>query len=124
MSNLPPALAARLAKRGLINKNNNQTELNVNQVKLNHDHEEVIAENYDDTPNKQEIIKYKNIDTVPGCPNKYNIFHNCTNYCAKKYSDISEEPSKSVRRKFVQLLKQYPLKDSIWQQVYEPGLLV
>nr|XP_027198142.1 polyglutamine-binding protein 1-like [Dermatophagoides pteronyssinus] len=111
MSKLPPALAARLAKRGLLEK----------PLPSTIEHEEVIAEDYDETP-KQEFIQLKTIDTVIGCPNKYNIYHNCTSFCAKKYADVRIEPNKRIRKIFAKLLKKYPLKDSVWEQVYEPGL--
>ena len=89
--------------------------------------EEVIAEDYDDF-SKPEPSFYlptfdsKICDTVSGCPNKYNIFHNCTGYCSKRYSDVPETPSKLVKKKFERLLKKYPLGESLWEQVYEPGL--
>ncbi|KPL98661.1 hypothetical protein QR98_0003670 [Sarcoptes scabiei] len=118
MSKLPPALAARLAKRGLIK---NETDKPKQSEVL---HEEVIAEDYDDSDtNKFEILESKPLcETVIGCPNKSNIYHNCTDYCAKKYADVSLKPTKILRRQFQILLERFPLKDSVWEQIYEPGL--
>ncbi|KAH9398155.1 Polyglutamine-binding protein 1, partial [Tyrophagus putrescentiae] len=92
-----------------------------------HEEEEVIAEDYDDVSkpdSKANVPQFdvKICNTVPGCPNKYNIYHNCTGYCATKYADVPLEPSKMIRKKFERLLKKYPLTDSAWEQVYEPGL--
>ncbi|KAJ6220411.1 hypothetical protein RDWZM_006223 [Blomia tropicalis] len=119
---LPPALAARLAKRGLINNQNEPKSA----AKIE-DHEEVIAEDYDDV-NKPESLNFplqfdcKIRETVPGCPNKYNIYHNCTGYCSYRYGDVPEEPTKSLKRTFSRMLKKYPINESIWEQVYDCGL--
>ncbi|OTF77723.1 hypothetical protein BLA29_007438, partial [Euroglyphus maynei] len=125
MSKLPPALAQRLAKRGLLlNKNDDQKQPSSStssSTTIEHE-EEVIAEDYDETPAKQEFIQLKTIDTVIGCPNKYNIYHNCTSFCARKYSNVRMEPNKRICKIFAKLLKKYPLKDSVWEKVYEPGL--
>lgn len=124
MSNLPPALAARLAKRGIIP----QAKVTQPEPQFEvHEEEEVIAEDYDDVSKpdlKANVPQFdvKICNTVPGCPNKYNIYHNCTGYCATKYADVPLEPSKMIRKKFERLLKKYPLTDSAWEQVYEPGL--
>lgn len=118
MSKLPPALASRLAQRGLLNRDEKPSTAAAVPVEQE---EEVIAEDYDETP-KQEFIELKTIDTVIGCPNKYNIYHNCTSFCSKKYVNVRKEPNKRIRKIFARLLKKYPLKDSVWEQVYEPGL--
>lgn len=89
--------------------------------------EEVIAEDYDDIGKPEASRSVPNFDVklldscVPGCPNKNNIYHNCTGYCAKRYADVPEDPPREVRRKFARLLKKYPINRP-WEKVYEPGL--
>ncbi len=80
--------------------------------------EEVIAEDYDDF---NKAIDSKSRVVVNVCPNKYNIYHDCTHYCQKRWSNVSEEPSPNTRRKYQKLLKRYPLPDN-WQEVYDPGV--
>ncbi|XP_022191914.2 polyglutamine-binding protein 1 [Nilaparvata lugens] len=141
---LPSALAARLAKRGLINKTstNNPEDKNgsgnintsVSEV------EEVIAEDYDDQENQgnllnklsTKLVDYDVEDFItsvyeekkflgyPGCPNKYNIYHECTIGCKELWKDgISEPDPKYLKRKTAMLLK-YPLP-SHWKEIYDPG---
>lgn len=87
------------------------------------EHEEVIAEDYDDVSKTTEtVIDTKIYDTVRGCPNKFNIYHNCSAFCVKRYTSVCEDPPKVVRKRFKNLLKRYPLYDSIWEQVYDPGM--
>jgi len=119
---LPPALAARLAKRGLITKAPQRPQP---EPKFE-EQEEVIAEDYDDVTHSDVSnlplpFSTKMCPTVPGCPNKYNIYHNCTGFCVMKYAAVPTEPPKSIKKKFARLLKKYPLKE-LWEQVYEPGL--
>jgi polyglutamine-binding protein 1 len=76
----------------------------------------VIAEDYDD--NRFEA---KSGVSVIGCPNKYNIYHDCSLYCHKRYSEVCEEASPKTRRKYQRLLKRYPLPEG-WQEVYDPGV--
>lgn len=78
--------------------------------------EEVIAEDYDDNrfdPKSHMVVK--------GCPNKYNIYHDCSPYCQKRWSDISERPSPNTKRKYERLVRKYPLPEG-WQEVYDPGV--
>lgn len=116
---LPPALAARLAKRGLLNKavvKKEETEVE--------EEEEVIAEDYDDgvkTANVEPVYDSKIYPTVSGCPHKANAYHTCSLYCIRHYSDVPKEPCRALKRKFDRILKDYPLYDN-WEKVYEPGL--
>uniref|UniRef100_T1J4E2 WW domain-containing protein n=1 Tax=Strigamia maritima TaxID=126957 RepID=T1J4E2_STRMM len=80
---LPLALQNRLLKRGIIKQNKNDLE----------PEEEIIAEDYDDHQSSTDILenipqeKYIPLDTnkenkqANGCPNKWNIYHDCTTYC-------------------------------------------
>lgn len=116
---LPPALAARLAQRGLINPNDIAPPA-----------EEVIAEDYDDQrggkrsddPNSkqmQEDIKRK-LKGYPGCPNKNNINHECTEYCLERYGNghVNPDPKYLVRKQA--LLQQFPIPEG-WDEAYDPG---
>ncbi|XP_074601651.1 poly-glutamine tract binding protein 1 [Brevipalpus obovatus] len=108
-SNLPPALLARLRRRGIVPVN---PEPNVQEE------EEVIAEDYDEPISKSGPVIINNL--AVGCPNKYNIFHSCSDYCVKKYGLGTETPSQAVQRKYNRLLKKYPLPTN-WIKVWEPG---
>ena len=83
-------------------------------------HEEVIAEDYDDV---NKGFDGKRRQTVIGCPNKYNIYHDCTAYCQKKWQNGKQEPSPRTMRKYENLIKRYPLSEG-WQDVYDPGVYV
>ncbi|CAG2101624.1 unnamed protein product [Medioppia subpectinata] len=107
---LPFALAQRLQKRGIITTDAGEDDRQKEQL------EEVIAEDYDD--NRFEA---KSGVSVKGCPNKYNIYHDCSLYCHKKYADVSEEVSPQTKRKYQRLVKRYPLPEG-WQEVYDPGV--
>lgn len=124
---LPAELAVRLSKRGILTP---QTPIFENTTQ-----EEVIAEDYDDkkgsgvTKNNhdedgaveftQEEIQYK-IKGYPGCPNKYNIYHECTAYCKEKYGNGKLTPDPKYLYLKKKMLLKYPLPEG-WQEVYDPG---
>lgn len=114
---LPPALAARLAKRGLLSGNEPQD-------RTDREEEEVIAEDYDE-PNKQtfqfSLGDSKAKVVAIGCPNKYNIYHDCNSFCLSRWGTGKQEPSPTTKRKYQHLLKRYPLSEG-WQDVYDPGV--
>ncbi|EFO87363.1 CRE-PQBP-1.2 protein [Caenorhabditis remanei] len=101
---LPPALLARLQKRGIIKQE-----------------EEILAENYDKEPEKKQIEE--NASGAPGCPNKYNQYHVCVEYCYDHWGDGTPEyrlPEKYVANKN-RMLANFPLPDG-WVEVYDEGL--
>lgn len=116
---LPAALLERLKKRGIV-------------PPKNHDEEEVIAEDHDsessgsesDESSKLDLNpvekKYKAVHTVVGCPNKVNVYHDCTEFCEEKYGKGNEIPSPRTERKYRNLLKRFPLPLN-WLDVWEPG---
>ncbi|XP_044735971.1 polyglutamine-binding protein 1 [Chrysoperla carnea] len=119
---LPAALAARLSKRGILPKKDTQQD---------QPEEEVIAENYDAPAQKKKKIclitsKQTEDDLLlanrghEGCPNKYNVYHECTTFCVTlwKIGVLRPDP-KYLRRKF-KLLKQYPLPEG-WKEVFDRG---
>lgn len=55
-----------------------------------------------------------------GCPNKFNIYHDCSDYCVKKFGAGTEVPPVEIKRKYNRLLKSYPLSEN-WRKVWEPG---
>lgn len=126
---LPAALAQRLSKRGILTP---QTVLCENTTQ----EEEVIAEDYDDRKGanndkgrqndddsiveyKPEEIQYK-IKGYPGCPNKYNIYHECTSYCKERFGNGILTPDARYMYLKNKMLMKYPLPES-WQEVYDPG---
>nr|CAD7575869.1 unnamed protein product [Timema californicum] len=135
---LPAALVSRLAKRGLINIPKSNTispsiPTPVGTAALNIVEEEVIAEDYDsqkDTPINNVIDDDMGEDLVgnleqklmghPGCPNKYNIYHECTGLCLELWGDGHPEPDEVYKRKKLNMLLKYPLPDN-WVEVYDPG---
>lgn len=119
---LPPALLERLKKRGIVPPKNQEEE------------EEVIAEDHDsdadddsdsdeqDDGSQRPSVrkKYKPMSSVIGCPNKVNIYHDCTEYCQERYGKGKVCPSPRTERKYRTLLKRFPLPLK-WLDVWEPG---
>uniref|UniRef100_A0A1B6CRD3 Polyglutamine-binding protein 1 n=1 Tax=Clastoptera arizonana TaxID=38151 RepID=A0A1B6CRD3_9HEMI len=152
---LPPALVAKLAKRGLVDSNKtlitkgSLAEFSTDSIKNNDkvedkvgDEEEVIAEDYDDqndisdhTLKNDKRIKlsdelsddlssdenYKKYKGHFGCPNKVNIYHDCTKFCEDHWKDGKRVPDKKYLRKKAAMLAKYPLP-SHWKEIYDPGI--
>ncbi|TRY70122.1 hypothetical protein TCAL_05290 [Tigriopus californicus] len=107
---LPPALAARLAKRG--------------------EEEEVFAESYDDhdeggstqniTPQTGEDDKAKLLG-YPGCPNKWNPYHECQPFCSDHWGSGHKEPSLEYLKLFQSMMKDYQPLPEEWEEQYDPG---
>lgn len=140
---LPPALLKRLAKRGLVDKGPNASIKPRQQAPA----EEIIAENYDDVDEepytdykfdyqpkikkgrenfwserlKRRITDGSNVNGYDGCPNKYNIYHRCTIFCAETFADGIKEPSGSYLIRKARLLKRHPLPKD-WKEVYDRGV--
>ncbi|VDN23525.1 unnamed protein product [Gongylonema pulchrum] len=78
---LPPALLARLKRRGIVQDDAS---------------EEVIAENYDadvpgaGAPGARKKAE-KNASGAPGCPNKWNPYHYCVQFCYDRWKDGTSE---------------------------------
>uniref|UniRef100_A0A1I8A7F9 WW domain-containing protein n=1 Tax=Steinernema glaseri TaxID=37863 RepID=A0A1I8A7F9_9BILA len=119
---LPPALLARLQKRGIVNKREEPEE-------------EVIAENYDiplpvktGTETAPEHSRRAvgpegtHRSGAPGCPNKWNPYHICLDFCYDSWLDGTPEnclPDEYMRRR-ARMLRLYPLPEG-WKEVYDPG---
>ena len=102
---LPPALLSRLQKRGIVKSS----------------HEEVIAESYDSEGKDKRFEE--NPSGAPGCPNKYNPYHVCVEYCYEHWGDGMPEIRLSddyIRRK-KRMLAKFPLPEP-WIEVYDAGI--
>lgn len=118
---LPLALLSRLQKRGII-----KTEQEPVVIEAEPE-EEVIAEDYDDStktadiplPQPEEVNENKE-NIVIGCPNKWNIYHECTAFCKEHWGAGKPNPSPNSERKRLRMLKKYPLPEG-WDEVYDPG---
>lgn len=107
---LPPALLARLKRRGIVKEESN---------------EEVIAENYDaeatNAPQTAQKMDKKSWN-APGCPNKWNPYHYCVQYCYDHWKNGTSEnklPQKYTEAR-LRVLKKYPIPNG-WKEVYDPG---
>lgn len=133
---LPPALAKRLAARGLVNKRTLEQ-----QARRADPEEEVFAESYDDTdvdakarqkaaaplsfpPAGPAAGADKDGDKYlgfPGCPNKWNVYHDCSAWCHQKWGQGAREPDAKYLRLFQEVMKTFgPLPDE-WEEQYDPG---
>jgi polyglutamine-binding protein 1 len=124
---LPPALAARLAKRGIIKPHSNGVGPEV-PVHVN---EEIIAEDYDNKPDDHnnpgehfwEGIEGVNVDPLKGhkgCPNKYNIYHECSKFCVKTWKKGKTVPDEFYLDSKRKVLELWPLPPG-WEEVYDEG---
>jgi len=123
---LPAALAARLAKRGIIQK---QKKAEVE--------EEVFAESYDDQEDDGRSKSISHFDEkgpytkddisfmgYPGCPNKWNVYHECTVFCQRHWG--SGKPESNIDPEYaairIKMLTKYasPLPEG-WKEKYDPG---
>jgi len=136
---LPPALAARLAKRGLLKSPSADNE----------PVEEVIAEDYDDRHEPHSLIdtvslgktdrtthalvshdiddeEFEDMETTDGlvyeallCPNRSNSYHACTEYCRQRWGCKRFKPDTSVADRHERLLRRYPVPTG-WCEVGDP----
>uniref|UniRef100_A0A0X3QAE8 WW domain-containing protein n=1 Tax=Schistocephalus solidus TaxID=70667 RepID=A0A0X3QAE8_SCHSO len=127
---LPPALAARLKKRGLIEGEQNEEE-------------EVFAESYDeegaatqtriDKPASTTLsADLKKISSMPviengilvyecaDCPNQANPYHDCVAYCFERYGRRTFHTDQRLGRLRDRMLRRYPLP-SHWLEVGDPA---
>lgn len=154
---LPPALAARLAKRGLLKDasvegfdpaqgkvvpNKGRESNNRNQYAPQ---EEVFAEDYDDNDDGPPMPlqpRSRNETNLPaslpedktnlldktkfighsGCPNKWNIFHECVLFCRTHWGNGYKEPvdTEYIRVHNMMVEKFHPLPDG-WREMYDAG---
>lgn len=61
-------------------------------------------------------------ESVLGCPHKYNVYHECSQYCVDKYSKPeSIEPNLEQRKQLALILRTFPMTNE-WTVVYDPGI--
>jgi len=123
---LPAALAARLARRGILPK---QKKAEVE--------EEVFAEDYDDHEDDgrtKSLSHYNDKNThakddvsfmgYPGCPNKWNVYHECTVFCQRHWGSgkLESQIDSEYQAIRIKMLAKYanPLPEG-WKEKYDPG---
>ncbi|KAI6242142.1 WW domain-containing protein [Aphelenchoides fujianensis] len=110
---LPAALLQRLQKRGIV-------------PDKKRDGEEVFIESYDgaegDADEEEEPVKRPR-SGAPGCPNKWNEFHVCTDFCYDHWQEGMPESRLSERYHHARrtMLHRYPLPEG-WREVYDAGI--
>jgi len=134
---LPAALAARLAKRGIISKKSAQ------QQSVKQPDEEVFAESYDD---HEEITQKSNTNSAPAsrvgmvtnaeamekikfmgypcCPNKWNIYHECSTFCQNHWNSkrsTGPEPGSEYATKHKAMMEAIGTLPEEWQEKWDPG---
>ncbi|KAK7102961.1 polyglutamine-binding protein 1-like [Littorina saxatilis] len=132
---LPAALAARLAKRGLIQ----EQPAPPTQSKQAEEVEEVFAEDYDDLSKpevpeeethtkvpqeeppetEKEIDDTEYIHEVTACPNRWNPYHTCVKHCKNRWGMKTFAAEPEMLRKRERMLRKYPLPDG-WKEVADP----
>lgn len=90
---LPAVLAAKLAKRGLISGKPRQEQP------------------------KFTLTSFKGVE---GCPNKYNIYHDCSKFCITRWKVGVLEPNLKYVIRRERLLRKYPLAHN-WKEIYDRG---
>jgi len=125
---LPPALLARLAKRGILS-----APKEPEQAKESPEDEEIIAEDYDETPQHPEpfgqtpvALPVETAETFDpflgysGCPNKWNVYHDCSVKCRDQWKD-TRQLDLSYERKRTNMLQKYQLPDH-WKEILDSGI--
>lgn len=123
---LPQFLRYRLAKRGIIHGE----DADKNSEATPPVEEEVIAEDYDvprkgssgDGPENTEGSEETELRTLghPGCPNKSNIYHSCSNFCKEKWGAGHVDADPKYLKLKQKMIQKYPLPIT-WMEVYDPG---
>lgn len=126
---LPPALAARLAKRGILKPGQPAEASNGTEPPPTLVNEEIIAEDYDNKPVEHkddqcwEGIEGVNVDPIKGhkgCPNKSNIYHECSSFCVRTWKNGKLTPNERYLEQQKELLELWPLPPG-WDEVYDEG---
>lgn len=101
-------------------------------VNLNLD-EEVFAESYDKEDDDKIDTNEKYRGGAPGCPNKYNYYHICSDFCFDHWREGYPEHTLvfifnnffRLSEKYIELrkkmLREYPLPNG-WKEVYDAGV--
>lgn len=108
-----------------INSNSNTPSLAVCQKDEKNPTDNDV-EDEDDTINNDKSSKPSYLlngsQSVLGCPNKYNIYHHCSQYCLDNHNKLeSTSPTMEQRKQLALLLKTYPISNE-WTVVFDPGV--
>jgi len=117
---LPPALAARLAKRGILqNADVNSSKAATPKTALEDikTPDEVQAQSLKE---KEELSAENKLKGYNGCPNKWNPYHVCAPFCLERWTEGQAQPDAEYERRRQKMLLVYPVPDG-WQEVYDPG---
>lgn len=125
---LPPALAAKLAKRGLVEQQKLDPSTSKQQTKQDEEVEEVFAEDYDDPSRSEVSMEETNPlnhqiqavtekpDDEPAiifqttcCPFRPNPYHECLAWCRRKYGLKAWKPEPISIPRRERMLRKYPL---------------
>jgi len=112
------ALQARLLERGILSSSSVESD-NINEH--SDIQEEVIAESYDERD--EHISKHDDdfdsgieLEECINCPNKTNPYHECSDYCKKRYGIKRYAPDAETERRRRKMLKKYPLPEN-WREI-------
>nr|CAG4641058.1 EOG090X0A6P [Eulimnadia texana] len=108
---LPPALAARLAKRGLLS---NEAPPPKKTVTFENEEADDYSNLKDDDDENYEIKGWR------GCPNKWNPYHTCCRFCKERWTGGTLVPDSEYERRRQKMLMIYPVPDG-WHEIYDPG---
>jgi len=118
---LPAALLARLQKRGIVSEEEMAKRRKMEEE--NQPEEEIIAEDYDDDGDDRGSDGESDDEDGPQklsvCPNQRNPYHECSDFCAKKWGFKLFKPEKENEKKRKKMMAKYPLPDN-W--VEEPDV--
>ena len=104
--------------------------------------EEVFAESYDDneetTPNKSNqhsntgmVTNAEHLERIkfmgyPCCPNKSNVYHECSLYCQNHWNtkrSNGPEPGSEYDQKHKSMMEKLGALPEDWQEKWDPGIL-
>jgi len=129
---LSSALQARLIERGILNASNINAALDAS-AENDEENEEVFAESYDerdDHHSSSTLPKKSNLSTTDiqiefeeciKCPNKWNPYHTCVEYCKKRYGVKNYTSDSATEKRRRKMLKKYPLPSN-WREVPDANL--
>ena len=60
----------------------------------------------------------------PGCPNKWNVYHECQTWCLNTFGSGKSDPDPEYRAKFDSMMSKYGLQQlpDGWKEQYDPGV--
>nr|CAG4636371.1 EOG090X0A6P [Eubosmina coregoni] len=116
---LPAALAAKLAKRGILQQSDTNTASKAKSAEAR-EAEAKLAEEQAALKEKEDALLEIKLKGYNGCPNKWNPYHSCTPFCNEKWGDGKLIPDEEYERRRQKMLALYRLPEG-WQEIYDPG---